>query len=268
MGKFDGVLIVSDFDDTVYTADCRVPARNLEALEYFQREGGRFTVATGRAHRTFAPHRNLLPINAPVVLSNGSALCDFETGEMLEQTFLSADAPADLGGLMEAFPQLGMEAYHGEDIYVFRPNPITDAHMKKVGTEYTVCPIGAMPTPWTKVIIQQEYPILQQAQKWLLERFGDKYEAIFSNRYYLEITEKGSTKGGMVDRLVKHLGLDPTRVYCVGDNQNDIPMLARSAIPFAPANCSREVKDFGARILCHCDEGVLGDIVDILDDLY
>ena len=55
MGKFDGVLLVSDFDDTLYGANRRIPPRNLEALHYFVSQGGRFTVATGRAHRTFAP---------------------------------------------------------------------------------------------------------------------------------------------------------------------------------------------------------------------
>ena len=55
MGKFDGVLLVSDFDDTLYDSHCQVPRRNLEALDRFLAQGGRFTVATGRAHRTFAP---------------------------------------------------------------------------------------------------------------------------------------------------------------------------------------------------------------------
>ena len=103
---------------------------------------------------------------------------------------------------------------------------------------------------------------------WLLERYGTEYEAIFSNRHYLEITRKGSTKGGMVDKLVRHLGVEPGHVYCVGDNQNDIPMLARSAIPFAPANCAQEVKDWGATVLCHCNDGVIGDIMEILDKRY
>ena len=40
--------------------------RNLRALEYWIAQGGRFTVATGRAHRTFAPYAHLAPINAPV----------------------------------------------------------------------------------------------------------------------------------------------------------------------------------------------------------
>ena len=79
MGKFDGVLLVSDFDDTLYDSHCQVPRRNLEALDRFLAQGGRFTVATGRAHRTFAPYVHLAPVNAPVVLSNGSAIYDKKT---------------------------------------------------------------------------------------------------------------------------------------------------------------------------------------------
>ena len=268
MVKFDGLLLVSDFDDTVYTATHYIPERNLKAIEYFRSEGGKFTIATGRAHRTFAPYRHLLPLDGPVVLSNGSALYDFEREEMLVQTYLPPSAPRDLGELLEVFPSLAIETYHGEDIYVFRPNYVTDGHMKKVGTDYTVCDIPDMPVPWTKAIVQQEYPVLLQARDWLMERHGDLYEAIFSNQYYLEITEKGSIKGGMVDVLARRMGIRPENLYCVGDNQNDIPMMERSAIPFAPSNCSQPVRDFGARVLCSCEEGVIGDIVDILDNLY
>ena len=268
MGKFQGLLLVSDFDDTLYDSHHRIPERNLQAIRYFQAEGGRFTVATGRAYRTFAPHVHLAPINAPGVMSNGSALYDYQEDRMLEQTFLSPSAPEHFEALLAAFPSLGIETYFQEDIFVWNPNYVTDAHMKKVGTDYTICPIHEMPVPWTKAIVQQEHPILLQAQTWLLERYSHLYEAIFSNRYYLEITRKGSTKGGMVDVLARHIGVEPGRIYCVGDNQNDIPMLARSAIPFAPANCAQEVKKWGARVLCHCDEGVIGDIVDILDKLY
>ena len=74
MGKFDGLLLVSDFDDTLYDFQHRVPPRNVEAIRYWIGEGGRFTVATGRAHRTFAPYFSLAPINAPVVLSTRSMI--------------------------------------------------------------------------------------------------------------------------------------------------------------------------------------------------
>ena len=96
LGKFNGVLLVSDFDDTLYGEDMRITRENVEALTYFTREGGTFTVATGRARPNFAPHASHIPINAPVILSNGSALYDFRTGEMIYETFLPDRVREDL----------------------------------------------------------------------------------------------------------------------------------------------------------------------------
>ncbi len=268
MGKFDGLLLASDFDDTLYDRSFRIPERNLEAIAYFTSHGGYFTVATGRAHRTFAPYAHLVPMNAPAVLSNGAAIYDFAKGEVVEQTTLSPLAQADFGAMMAQLPSLSIEAYHGEDIYIWNPNEITYAHMKKVNCDYTLCPVEEMPTPWVKVLFHQEHGILLAARKYLMDNCGNRYEAIFSNPYYLEITHQGSTKGGMVAKLAQMLGVEAEHIYCVGDNQNDIPMLERSAIPFAPANCAPEVRDWGAQVLCHCNDGVIGDIVELLDKKY
>lgn len=268
MGKFDGVLLVSDFDDTLYGLDLRVCPRNLEALDYFTSQGGRFTVATGRAHTTFAPYVHLAPINAPVVLSNGSAIYDFRQEKMLVQTFLHPQVPSDLAALARDIPEIGFESYHNEDIYVYNFNAVTAGHMKKVGMDYTACSIEEMPTPWTKVILQQEHDVLLRARDWLAQNCPQRYEAVFSNRYYLELTDRGSTKGSMVARLGDMLGIRRENIYCAGDNQNDISMLELSAIPFAPANCAEEVRSWGAQIMCHCNDGLMGDIVEILDRRY
>ena len=50
LGKFNGVLLVSDFDDTLYGEDMRITRENVEALTYFTREGGTFTVALSLIH--------------------------------------------------------------------------------------------------------------------------------------------------------------------------------------------------------------------------
>lgn len=268
MGKFSGVLLVTDFDDTLYDTTGHVPQANLDAIAYFKEQGGYFTVATGRAYRTFAPYAHMAPVNAPVILSNGSAIYDFDQKRMLVQTFLPEQAPATLSALCDAFPTAAMETYYGEEIYAFRPNEITDFHMKKVGCSYTECPIAEMPTPWTKAILHEEHDLLRQMQASLLDHHGEDYEAIFSNLRYLEITKKHSHKGGMVLKLAQMLNIPRDHIYCVGDNQNDIPMLSISKIPFAPSNCAPAVREFGPQILCHCDQGVIADIVTILDQRY
>ena len=268
MGKFDGVLLASDFDDTLYATDKTVSPENRAALDHFTANGGRFTIATGRAHRTLAPYLSLAPVNAPVVLSNGAQLYDFARGEMVLETTLPRSIGPDLEALARELPALGVEAYHNDDVYVWNPNDFTRYHLERAGTSAAERPVGDMPQPWGKAILHQKNEILLEAQEAILKRWGDRYEAIFSNWHMLELTARGSTKGGMVLELAKRLGIARKDVYCVGDNQNDIPMLAVSAIPFAPANCAQEVKDFGAYLLRSCDESCIAQIVDILETRY
>ena len=268
MGKFDGVLLASDFDDTFCPASLVVPQANLDAVAYFQSQGGRFTIATGRARRTFAPQLHQAPVNAPVILSNGAQLYDFQRDELLLETCIPPTIVADLEELIRLHPQLSVEVYHGDEVYIWNPNPWTWYHIKRAKLDPVECPVAQMPQPWSKAILQNDYEILFPAQTDILERWPDRYEAIFSCFHMLELTAKGCTKGGMVLELAKRLGISRENLYCVGDNQNDLPMLEVSAIPFAPANCAQEVKDWGARLLPSSEEGTIAALIDILDQRY
>lgn len=268
MGKFDGVLLCSDFDDTFCPESGVVPRENLEAVAYFKAQGGTFTISTGRARRTFEPRLPLAPVNAPVILSNGGQLYDFARGELLVERPVPLSAAQDMDEVARRFPDLSLEAYHGDDVYVWNPNHWTDYHLKKAGTQAVECPIGEMPQPWSKAIFHQELEELLKAQEDIRKRWPERYEAIFSNFHMLEITAKGATKGGMVLELCRRLNIRGENLYCVGDNQNDLPMLEISAIPFAPANCAQEVKDWGARLLPSCEEGAIAALIEILDKRY
>ena len=270
LGKFDGVLLVSDFDDTLYGSDFTVSPDNCQAIEYFTGEGGRFTVATGRAHKTFAAHAPLVPLNAPVILSNGSCLYDFQADRVVYETFLPDRVRRDLAEVAAAFPSLGFEAYNGQDVYLYNPNQITWNHLRKTKATDGVAerPIDQIPLPWSKALLEQDRPVLEQVRAYMQGRWDEHYELIFSNAVLLELTEKGSNKGGMVLRLARDLGIERGGIYCVGDNENDIPMLAVSAIPFAPANCAPVVKAWGARLVGSCDESCVAEIIGILDSIY
>ena len=270
MGKFDGVLFFTDYDDTLYNTHCAVSPENRAAIRYLIENGGSFSIATGRAHRTFTPQieKEQLLINAPVVLSNGAAIYDYASDRYLLDSQLPPDAPAILAQLCDKFPALGFEAYHNEDIYVHNPNRITREHLAKVGGTQILKPILEMPTPWSKVILQQAQLYLEEVRDYFLARWGDRCEAIFSNRYLLEVTAKGCNKGAMVEKVAGLLYIDRKNLYCMGDNENDIPMLVLSAIPFAPANCSQAVRDWGARVLNHCDGHAVAQAIQILDSIY
>ena len=82
MGKFDGVLLASDFDNTLLNTETarrtgaevpEVSRRNREALEYFMAGGGRFAIATGRALAAFIKFADQVPMNAPGIVWPRSA---------------------------------------------------------------------------------------------------------------------------------------------------------------------------------------------------
>lgn len=272
MGKFDGVLLVSDYDDTLYNHRLEVSPGNRAAIEGFIREGGRFTVATGRAYDTFTPQitKERIPLNAPVILSNGSAIYDYEKDGFLHKSHLDARIAVHLQQLLTLLPDLSFEAYHTDGgVYVYNPNLVTYRHLERVNVPYTVCAgISQIPMPWVKLLLEQDHPMLEEAQALFRDRWSGLYESIFSNHYLLEITAKGNTKGAQVARVADHLGISKENVYCIGDNQNDIPMLEQSAIPFAPSNCAREVKDWGARIVGHCDDDAVAQVISVLHEVY
>ena len=145
MGRFDNVLLVSDFDNTlIYTEESLLkgipipplPERNRAALERFMAEGGRFTVATGRALAAFVKYAPLVPMNAPAVVCNGAAIYDFEKGEYLETAMLDGQARQRGQAVLDRFPDAAVEAYHIDNvIHAVHPNEITrnHEHLTKVG---------------------------------------------------------------------------------------------------------------------------------------
>ena len=269
MCKFSGVLLASDYDDTLY--DQSISRENRAAIRHFVEQGGLFTISTGRSYRNFAiqMEQEDLPVNAPVVLANGATIYDFQAEKLLWQRPLPLEASEHLAALCRAYPEVGVEAYHGERIYTYRANDVTRRHLKRCSLMDQPCELQEMPLPWIKVILQHpESAYLQRIQAELLATWGELYEVTFSNPMLLEVTAKGANKGTSVLRLAQHLGIQGENLYCVGNGLNDLPMLEVAAVPFAPADCYAELKDWGAVILPPSSEHCIASLIAHLEARY
>ena len=280
MGKFDGVLLASDFDNTlVYTEGTLKVGKptppllenNRAALEYFIREGGRFAVATGRALAMFQSLAPMVPMNSPAIVCNGAALYDFETNEYLLTRTMHAEAHTRGQAVLDRFPSIAVEAYHIENtIYAVQPNDVTRRHNHQVHVELEVRnSLEEVPMPLGKLLFEGEHADLEQAVAFWKEQGWDQdYEIIFSAEQLLEVTMKGATKGGMVRQLAERLGISMEHVYCAGDEANDISMLIAAKEGFAPSNCAQSVRNCGATIVPHAEDGAIAEIIRILDTRY
>ena len=281
MGKFTGLLLASDYDNTLtYTEEalrlCRpmppVSKANQAAIRYFMAEGGIFSVATGRAKPAFEAVADGVPMNGPTVLFNGAAIYDFSTGKYLCEAFLPETARAHIAQTIRELPFAAVELYHdNNDIHALQPNDVTRRHLHVTHSPTVIVDsMEQVPSPISKALFSTE-PAHQAAlldylrgQGW----YGD-YEIVASSESRVELTARGANKGGMVRRLAALLHIPQANVACVGDHANDISMLTWAGMAFAPANALPEVRALPCvRTLPDCREDAIAALIAVLDEKF
>ena len=268
MGKFSGVLLASDYDDTFIAHDGIYPARNARALDYFTAEGGRFTLATGRGHGPVSRLVSRFPINAPVIETNGTRIYDFQSGQELYAATMDPSIAPLVAELMADFPLLSVECFAGDGIYVERPNFVAAEHAQRIGQVIPERPMQSIPQPWTKLLLQEHHDYLLPIQARIQRDYGDRFEALFSMPTYLEVFRKGCSKGAALLELAQRLQIDPADTYAVGDGDNDISMLRAAGDSFCCGGGSEAAKAAAGHVVGLCADGALADVVDYLDRIY
>ena len=282
MGKFDKVLLASDFDNTLVHTKAAIDAgstdippmsgRNRKALDYFTQNGGYFAVSTGRAVPAFARYAGDLPVNAPCIIANGAGLYDFRTEQYIETAFIDESIRPCIAALLERFPQLPFEIYHTDRrIHAMHPNRfiLNHEHLTRTKVE-PIDDFDAVDFPLVKLLFEDDRDRLDELYDFInAQRWAERYELIYSSDNLLELTARGATKGGMVLRLAELLGVKREDVYCNGDHNNDISMAEVSAVRFAPANAIPEMLALPEmHIVSHCADGAVADVIDYLDKKY
>ena len=135
MKKFKGMLLACDMDGTLLDDSKQIPAENLRALQYFTKQGGRLSLATGRSPHAIGIYIDQLPVNAPYSVMNGSLICDenrkilycsgmpYETKEMIEHVLLNNS-------------QFGCEVFTAETALIRQMSDHTLQHMHKLHLDY------------------------------------------------------------------------------------------------------------------------------------
>lgn len=278
MSKFNGLLLVSDFDNTlVYTEEALqkcvdmppVSEENRAAIEYFMANGGTFSVATGRAKPAFETVVDGIPMNGPTVLFNGAAIYDFSRREYLVTAFLPDDVRPRIEEVVTNLPQVAVELYHDDNtIHALNANDVTRRHMHI--THAPTIEVGSMdqvPAPISKALFSTEEVHLPELLAYLkAQPWYNDYELVPSAVTLVELTAKGANKGGMVSRLAQLLGVRRENVLCVGDHANDVSMLTWAGEGYAPANAIPLVLDTpGVRRLPDCRENAIAALIRDLD---
>ena len=222
MGIFSDVLLTVDYDRTLTAPDSSIPERNLEAIRYFMENGGAFTVNTGRSVPMTRAFRDIVPVNAPLLLYNGSAAFDLRENRLTFCHAIDLDLWETVRRCEELFPDLTVEVQGVEAHYRFSENPAWDAFSDHQLCARAFARPGEDLGAFLKFTLYGEFrdvtvaslfegtprEILRmdEAEQRLRMEFGHKCEVFRAAARIIDIHAKGVSKARSARELQKHLG--------------------------------------------------------------
>ena len=136
MGKFDGILLLSDMDGTLLDDQKQISSKNRQEIERFTEAGGIFCMATGRPPMTTVDFEPFLPPNMPKVYLNG-ALIRSGDGAVMQACQLQSEIWTLIGQITKQFPQVGCELFAEDRIYLYQASPESMQHQQMSHCEFT-----------------------------------------------------------------------------------------------------------------------------------
>lgn len=269
MTDFSRYIIATDMDGTFLNTDGRFVPRNLEAVERFKAGGGLFTFSTGRVHLNLraAVGDPAGIINAPCVMSNGAYLYDFSRCCATEESLMAErDVKELVQVIREKYPHARFRASTVDALRVERTDGLLEKDLARYDAgAVQIAPIESWPThDWYKIVFRAEAEEIVQMRTELTAHFGDRFSYTASGARFLEVQAPGVNKATGLEKLRRGCGGDRILIAC-GDYENDMEMLCAADVAFCPANAMEAVKGVCKRTLCHCNDGLIGDIVELLE---
>lgn len=272
MSLFSDVLLTVDFDRTLTAPDSTIPQRNLDAIAYFMENGGAFTVNTGRSIPMYSRLMDTVPVNAPLLLYNGSAAYDTQAGRFTFTHEIDLDWRETLRRTMELFPENPVELQGVNHHYLFRPNDMWRDFCIHEQCPWAFATLEEELGPFLKFSVYgeirdvtvahlyagtgEEFARMDAVEKRLTEEFGHKCVVFRAANRIIDIHAKGVSKARSARQLQKELGRK--LLVCVGDGENDVAMLREADYAYCPGDAI--VKDLFPNV-CPCGEGAVADVI-------
>ena len=246
-------LVALDLDGTVMGHDLVIPEAVREAIGAAQAAGVVVTLATGRMFGATIPFARQLGIDAPLICYQGALIRDPLSDEVLLATNMPGNEAAEaVRSLLDR--DIFVLAYIDERLHIAERRAELDHYLSlhPEGAEIVVSddlPAEVRAAAPTKLLFIAEPAIVAAELARLRAHFGERLSVTRSHAYYGKLTAPGIGKGLALERLAAHLGIPREATLAIGDQENDLSMIAWAGLGLAIGNATPIVKEAAAAVV-------------------
>ncbi|MDL2224862.1 Cof-type HAD-IIB family hydrolase [Eubacteriales bacterium OttesenSCG-928-M02] len=250
-------LIAADMDNTLMMKSTAETLSNVSAMERAKEAGAILVPCTARPWYGAQSYFKLFPFDDYAITLNGAGLVHTHTGEIYRQENLSpkgvCDALAVLfsmegiegvrvnttGGYAQWNPRIGEAMIEEKGPSLFGAWPFTNISYRDRDAF-----VDAIKEDTQRILL-----FVKQTSMALHKEIEDaighllEMEMHITDSYLIEITAPGCDKGKTLLDLCSRLGIAQSEVMAIGDNMNDMSMIAWAGVGVAVDNAQPALKE-------------------------
>ena len=243
--KNDIRLIALDLDGTLLNSEKEISRENFEAVQAARKKGVHVVLTTGRpliAIQPFLKTLDMLDFEDFSITFNGG-LVQRNTGEIVSKKTFSYD---ELTKIKQLTDELGIPCDILSEEKVFVTKSVMPSCYHTINKMLTYLDMDFSEVPregvFNKIVSCTDKELLDAALAKIPADFREGFELFKTQAKLLEFMPKGINKAYGLTQLTNVLGMTAENVMAMGDESNDLSMLAWAKYGVAMANGTDEVK--------------------------
>jgi hypothetical protein len=260
-------LLAVDIDGTLLNSQFQIAHADLDALRRAHESGIEVMLVTGRRHAFALPMAEQLGFDLWLISSNGAVTRSLN-GESFHRDLLPVKTCRDLCSAMRGFRGDMVITFDQETkgaLVLERMDELTTSIQRwleknmqyiefviPIEQALTTDPVQAM---FCGTITRMRRALDQIESSGLMQNVTVlRTEYPLRDLTIVDVLNRDCSKGHAVSRWAAHRGIAREQVMAIGDNYNDVEMLAFAGLPFIMGNASEELRSRGWPVTLSNDE--------------
>jgi Cof subfamily protein (haloacid dehalogenase superfamily) len=271
-------LIAVDIDGTLLNSQFRISEMDLQSLRRANQQGIEVILVTGRRHAFALPIAQQLGFDLWLISSNGAVTRSLR-GEAFHRDLLPATTCLELCAAMQEFRGNMVVTFDKESkgaLVLERMDELTSSirHWLEKNMQYIefVVPIeNAVVADPVQAMFCGPISRMQVAVRALeFSQIKDQITVVRTeypvrDLCIVDVLNRDCSKGHALKRWAQYRGIPREQVMAIGDNFNDLEMLAFAGAPFIMGNACEELKARGWPVTsCNDENGVAAAVEQVL----
>lgn len=241
-------LVAVDMDGTLLNENNVLTPKTIEVVKAAKAQGIKVVLCTGRPLTGVTPFLHELGLTDSsdyVITFNGALVQNTATGEILVRHTLTHAQYLELETLSRT---IGVHLHAEDDQFIYTANrdispyTIGESALVNMPIKFRHVDEIAPDKAFSKVMLIDDPEVLAEGKAKIPADFFDRYQFVQSEPYFLEVLNTKAGKGNGLRDLANALNIDQSEVMAVGDQGNDLSMLAYAGLPVAMDNAIPELK--------------------------